>query len=186
MKERFNYGTPLWAVTLLCSISLILSSLALLAFINFEHWSAGSSSFLKWLLLLLSFIFLVVAIKPNNWKPWIYFYADSTGLHFPSDCPETRGTQWLTVPWSRVQSIKKERFTNRFMGPVIKLDISDAEISKFFKDSQLAKQFFYHTESDTRYFTIGYSNAFINTDKAVNTLYTYKKNSSSQEPLTGR
>jgi hypothetical protein len=59
------------------------------------------------------FIFLFADAMPKNWKPWWYFIADAHGLRFPSQCPQTKKSQWLSVPWDRVGTVKKESFYDR-------------------------------------------------------------------------
>ena len=176
MEQRYYYETPMWAVAILSAISVAVSVLFYLAFDNWEKWSGDSPNMLKWLFFAMSIVFFVAGIKPRNWKPWRYFYADKAGIHFPSECPETKNTEWLAVPWSRVGSIQKELFINRYKGPSIELLLDEQEINNFFKDVKLTKMFLGNEVREKGYFKVGYSNAFKGTDKAVKILNEYKSN----------
>lgn len=173
--EKYYYETPIWAVTILCGIAVVVATLSFMAFNNWEKWNGESPQFLKWLFLVISIVFLVAGIKPGNWKPWRYFYADRTGIHFPSECPATKNTEWLAVPWNRVGCIQKELFINRYKGPSIELSLSDEEIEKYFKDVKFTKMFFGTEESESEYIKVGYTNAFKNADKVVSALNEYKR-----------
>ena len=174
MVKKYSYETPLWAVAILCGFSIIVAILSFTVFINWEHWSSGYPKILKWLFLIMAIIFFIAGIKPQNWKPWRYFYADKSGIHFPSECPETKNTKWLTIAWSRVGIIKNELFLDRYRGPSIELLLRDDEINGFFTKDRQTKIFFGRDTRENGYFKVGYSNAFNNTDKTVRILNEYK------------
>ena len=110
----------------------------------------------------------------QNWRPWRYFYADKYGIHFPSECPGTKNTEWLSVPWDRTGRIRKETFLNRTKGPSIELSIDDEDIERFFKDVKLTRMFFDRAIREQGYFTVGYTNAFEPADRAVGILNDFK------------
>jgi hypothetical protein len=170
---EYRYETPMWIVIILCSVAVSVSMACLLAFNYWDQWAGDAPPFIKWLLLVMSFVFLTAGLRPNNWKPWRYFYADDSGIHFPSECPETKSTEWLTVPWERVGKIRKETFVSRHKGPSIELLISDHEINRFFRDVKLTRAFFNNEISQNEYFKVGYSNLFQKADRAVRILNEY-------------
>ena len=170
----YSYETPRWAVIFLCVVSIAISLLCFTGFYGYRMWASEAPTLLKWLILLIGMGFLIVAIRPRNWRPWRYFVADAQGIRFPSECPETENTQWLLVPWQRIGNISKEVFYDRFKGPSIALILSDEEIETFFRDIKLKKKFFNRQADEGGYFKVGYSNAFIRADKAVKILSEYK------------
>lgn len=175
LSHDYDYETPVWAVVLLSVLSLVFG---LVAFWGFSCWAecAGDSpQFIKWLFLAISLVFLAAGIRPGNWRPWKYFYADKAGMHFPSECPATRDTDWLTVPWSRVGSIKVGVFANRTKGPSIELRLTDQEIERYFNDIRMTKMFLSGEVRNNGYFQVGYSTVFKNADKAVAILNELKK-----------
>lgn len=171
---KYRYETPFWAVMLLYSVSGIAAIVCIFAFFYWYHWANDAPLIIRWFLLIIALCFLVVTINPKNWKPWRYFYADDVGIHFPSECPETKNTEWLTVPWSQVGEIKKELFFNRNKGPSIELMLSDIEINIFFRDLKLTKIFVEKNVAKNGYFKVGYSNVFKSTDATVKALNDYK------------
>ena len=179
-KERYNYEIPIWAVAALCFAALAVSLLSFAGFYYWHLWAGEAPIFFKWFLFLMGSVFLVIGIKPNNWKPWRYFYADIQGIHFPSKCPETRDTKWLLVPWERVGAIKKEKFVDLTIGPSIELKLSEDEINQFFRNLKLTKMSFGHAVREDGYFKVGYSNAFKNVDNAVRILNDFRKRAGSE------
>jgi len=173
-SEKYYYETPMWAVAVLCSIALVLSLLFFTAFHYWDQWGSGGPRIIKWFVFIIGLGFLVAGTRPRNWKPWRYFFADSHGMHFPSECPETKYTQWLLVPWTHVGIIKEEIFLNRYKGPSIELQLKDYEIDRFFRDVRLTKMFFGKPDRENGFFKVGYSNAFRDTDNAVRVLNEFK------------
>ena len=165
----------MWAVAMLCSVAIVLSFLCLIAFHYWAWWANEEPIVIRWLLLLIGLGFLTAGIRPGNWKPWRYFYADNNGIHFPSECPEKKDTKWLLVPWRHVGSIKKEVFYGRHKGPSIELLLQDDEINRFFRDVKLAKMFFGREVQENGFFKVGYSNAFKSIDHAIRVMNELKE-----------
>ena len=175
--ERYDYGTPKWAVVMLCAIAIAVSLLCFTGILYWRAWAAQAPIILRWIILLpMGLVFLVAGLKPGNWKAWRYFYADPQGIHFPSECPETGNTQWLSVPWKHVGAIKKEVFYSRYKGPSIELSLQDEEINRFFGDIKLKRLFFDKAARRDGYFKVGYSNAFMRPDDVVKVLNEFKEN----------
>jgi len=165
--NRYYYETPMWSVTALCSVAVLLAFLCFAAFHYWAGWAGGAPTVIRWLLLLMGLVFLTAGIRPRHWRPWRYFYADEDG---PSECPETKDTKWLMVPWARIGSIKRRTFYGRYKGPSIELLLKDDEIDPFFTADKLTKRFSGRPALENGFFTVGYSNDFINIDHAVRTL----------------
>jgi hypothetical protein len=171
---KYDYEAPIWAVVLLCFSAIAIAFLCFIAVLYWDRWAEEDPIIIRWFLLLIGLGFLIAGIRPRNWKPWRYFYADSDGIHFPSECPDTKGTTWLIVPWERVGNIKKEMFYNRRKGPSIELRLQEEEITKFFHDVKLTKMFFGMNVLENGFFKVGYSNAFKSADEAVRILNDFK------------
>ncbi len=73
-------------------------------------------------------------------RPGDIFYADSNGIYFPNEYPETRNTEWLLVPWEKIGRIKKEKFTNLTEGPTIEIRLNDSDINQYFRNVKLTNQ----------------------------------------------
>lgn len=174
--QLYQYETPIWAVRSLCVFAITVSIACLFGFIYWFEWAGATPLAIRWLFFAIAMVFLLAGLKPRNWKAWRYFYADSSGVHFPSECPETEATHWLSVPWNEVGKIQKERFVNRYVGPTLELSISEQEIDSYFCDVKLKKQFFNRIPVENGYFKVGYSNAFKNPDNAVKVLNAFKNN----------
>ena len=171
---KYFYEAPIWVVAILCSFAVVVSVACFMMFWNWQQWNSVEPQIIRWLFLVMALGFLVAGIKPTNWKRWRYFYADDAGIHFPSECPETKDTEWLIVPWKQVGEIKKDVFYSRYKGPSIELLLSDDEITRFFRGLRLTKMFLAEDIVQNGYFTVGYSNAFKSADNAVRTLNEYK------------
>ena len=169
----FYYETPKWTARLLCVVALLISLVFLAMFVYWLHVPSAKDVYLKWVLLVLAIGFAIAGGKPRNWRAWVYFYADSHGLHFPSNCPQNANTQWLSVPWSQVGVIEKHKMYNHSVGVALELKLPDDQINQFFRDVKLTKQLLGASPSGP-YFRVGYSNAFKNTDMTVKTLNTMK------------
>lgn len=170
--RKYDYETPMWAVAILCSLAVVFFFLCVIAF---TKWLHDEPIFVKWFVLLIGIGFLTAGIRPRNWKPWRYFYADNEGIHFPSECPETKGTTWLLVPWDRVGSIKEDVFYGGHQGLSIELLLQDGEIHRFFRNLKLTKMFFGQEVRENGYFNVGYRNAFKSIDTAVSILNEFKQ-----------
>ena len=171
---KYRYETPLWAVMLLCCVSGIIAIACVFAFFYWHQWANDAPLIIRWFLLVMALCFLIVVFNPKNWKTWRYFYADDVGIQFPSECPETKHTKWLAVPWTHVGEIKKELFFNRSKGPSIELMLSDSEINLFFRDIKSTQIFLEKGVAKNGYFKVGYSNIFKSADLAVKILNNYK------------
>lgn len=172
---KYRYETPIWAVRLLCTFAIAVSIACFAGFFIWVHWAGNAPVVSRWALLLIAVGFLLAGLKQSNWKPWRYFYADDIGIHFPSECPETKDTKWLSVPWVKVGNIQKEHFVSRQVGPTLELLLSKQEIDQYFRDVKLTKLFFGKKPVENGYSKVGYSNVFNNPDKAVRVLNEYKE-----------
>lgn len=173
-EKKYYYETPMWAVVILCSVAALVAITCFMAFYYWVEWADEEPIAIKWLLLIIGLGFLIVAIRPGNWQPWRYFYADSAGIHFPSECPQTKNTTWLLVPWNHVGNIRREVFLGRSKGPSIELQLQDDEIDRFFHNDKLAKKFFGREVRKNGFFKVGYSNAFKSIDDTVRILNEFK------------
>jgi len=151
-------------------MSLCVSLGVFFLFYNFDIIGSGESELLKWFMLALSGVFLLAALQPANWKQWTYFYADAEGIHFPDECPSTKSTEWLDVSWTDVGEIKEAMFINRKKGIVLELHLDQNNIDKYFSNLKLTHELLGINNFRDSYFCVGYSNAFINPQKAVSTL----------------
>ena len=172
--ERYYYETPKWAVRLLCLLALVISLLCFFSFIYLIGHDSGKDLYLKVTLFAMAIGFAVAGGKPRNWRPWVYFYADSKGFHFPSNCPANSKTKWLNVPWKNIGGIKKSKLSGGATGVLLELLINSEEIDQFFKDVKIT-QSIYGSKSTAPYFTVGYANSFKNTDQAVEILNSMKQ-----------
>ena len=164
----------MWAVALLCCIAIGFSALC---FIGVYQWNQGAGDdpvFLKWFLFLLGCVFFIVGVKPANWKPWRFFFADKEGIHFPSRCPETSNTEWLVVPWAHVGEVKEEIFKGRYKGLSIELLLQDDQINRFFHDIRLTRIYLGYPVREGGYFKVGYINPFESTHEVVDALNYFK------------
>lgn len=174
-NEKYYYETPMWAVALLCLGAILLSFLFVGAFYYWERWFSNEPNIIRWFFLFIGSAFLIAGVRPRNWKPWRYFFADNDGLHFPSECPETKNTKWLLVTWNRVGCIKKEVFYSHHKGPSIELQLQSDEINLFFRDIKSVKIFFDEKTQENGFFKVGYSNAFKNADHTAKILNEFKR-----------
>ena len=164
----------MWGVRLLCLVAIIISVLCLFSFAYLIEHDTGKDLPLKLMLLAMAIGFGIAGGKPRNWQPWVYFYADSQGLHFPSNCPANAKTKWLTVPWQHVGEIKKQKMYDHSIGVSLALLLNPEEIDQFFKDLKLTKSILGEKPS-APYFTVGYSNDFKDPDQAVMILNSMKQ-----------
>jgi hypothetical protein len=166
--ETYSYETPSWAVITLCMAAVGIAAACLLGAYTWSRWADGAPGIVRWLLVLVGIVFAFAGLKPGNWKPWRYFVADASGLHFPSDCPETANTTWLVVPWSKVGEIRADRFHDRSSGVSMALQLTDEEIRRYFGDVAAKKVIFSEkVREGSNTFRVGYSNLFRDRDRAV-------------------
>lgn len=173
-QEEYYYETPMWAVRLLCLVAIVISVLCLFSFVYLLGHDAGKDLALKVVLFAMAIGFGIAGGKPRNWQPWVYFYADSNGLHFPSNCPANSKTKWLNVPWKHIGEIKKQKMYKGSTGVSLELLMNPDEIDQFFKDVKLTQSILGGKRS-APYFTVGYSNSFKDTDQAVKILNSMKQ-----------
>jgi len=172
--EKYYYETPMWGVRLLCLVAIVISLLCIISLVYFLEHKASIDWPFAIMLSAMAIGFGIAGGKPRNWQPWVYFYADSDGLHFPSNCPANSKTKWLTVPWKHIGEIKKQKMYNHSTGVALELLINDDEINQFFKDVKLT-QLILGGKPSTPYFKVGYSNSFKDTDQAVAILNSMKQ-----------
>lgn len=162
---------------MLSIFSLVLSLLCFIGVYFWGDWAAQSPIIIRLLLLAMGLVFLSSSISLANQKSWRYFYADKSGIHFPDECPETKSTRWLDVPWEHVGTIKKETFLSRTKGLSIELQLEENEANKYFRDIKLAKLLLGHVDRESGYFKVGYSNNVFNRlDDTISILNDFKKN----------
>jgi hypothetical protein len=49
--------------------------------------------------------FSIIWYYVEKLKAMLIFIAGAHGLRFPSQCPQISNTQWLLVPWKRVEVV---------------------------------------------------------------------------------
>ena len=167
--ETYYYETPMWGVRLLCLVAIVISLLCAFSFIYLLGHDAGKDLALKLMLFAMAIGFGIAGGKPRNWQPWVYFYADSQGLHFPSTCPAGAKTKWLDVPWTNVGEITKQKMSRHCTGVLLKLLLNPDAIDQFFKDVKLTQSIL-GQKSSAPYFSVGYCNDFKDPDQAVKIL----------------
>ncbi|HKJ22005.1 MAG TPA: hypothetical protein VKA13_02870 [Gammaproteobacteria bacterium] len=167
----------MWAVRILGVVALTVSILCTFSFSYLLRHDAGQDLPLKLMMLAMAIGFGIAGGKPRNWQPWVYFYADSAGLHFPTDCPPKSTTKWLAVPWKNVGEIAEAQLysQNRSTGVSLALMISSDEIDRFFRNEKLAQSILGGGSSSGPYFTVGYKNSFKDTEEAVRALNSMKE-----------
>lgn len=172
--ETYYYETPMWGVRLLCVVAIAVSLFCVFTVVYF----LVKKPYIDWpftiMLSAMAIGFGIAGGKPRNWQPWVYFFADDTGLHFPSDCPATAKTRWLTVPWERVGEISKQKMYKQCTGVLLQLLLEPDEIDQFFQNLKLTQKIL-GQKSSAPYFSVGYCNDFKNTDDAVEILNSMKQ-----------
>lgn len=170
MDKPFNYETPPWGAKLICVIYFCVAVFFFSIYYNFGTWFGGAPVFIKYFILLLSIVFLLVALKPSNRKGWIYFSANNEGLYFPVNC-QNKTSSALHVPWSRVGCIKQETLYNHTHGITIGLKLSDDEVNSYFKDLKMVNKYLGFNVKRNGFYVVGYANnAFQNKSDVVRTL----------------
>ncbi len=172
-NEKYSYEIPLWGIRLLLIFCIFLSIGSGFLFYHFENWAGDAPIFIKWFILVVSLVFLTIAIQPKKWRPWVYFFVDKEGIYFPSECPTTNNTKWLNIAWSNIGNIKKEKFFDRTTGISVEIIVSQSEIDEYFRSVAMANKILGINQVRDGFFSIGYSNAFQNpqkTEKILNAL----------------
>lgn len=155
MNRVFKYETPAWGAKLICSVYALVSGVFLLAY---GSWADNSPWLLRYAFLILGLVFLLVALKPSNWKGWVYFTADDNGIHFPSSLSPSEEPTVLDVSWDNVGDIKHEKLYGGEYGISIELKISQLEIDDYFSNVAKAKKILGFNQMRGEYFVIAYAN----------------------------
>jgi len=167
---RYRYETPRWVVVALSLLALVLGAGLFAVLFVWGEWDSADPLPVRLLLVAMAVVFTFAGLRPGNWRAWLYFYADETGLHFPSDCPLKSSSTWLHVPWERVGDAWATQFINRRKGIALALALDKTEIDRYFRNAQSTKRILGRIEPREGYFSVGYSNAFQRPGTVVRTL----------------
>ncbi|MBU2955001.1 hypothetical protein [Marinobacter sp. F3R08] len=172
----FKYETPPWGARLICFSYFIVSFCMLIAFYTYNNWSGNSPVIFKYVFLMLGLVFLVPALKPGNWKGWVYFSADNNGLSFPASFNESKNKLSLGVPWENVGIIKSETLYGNVRGISIELKISKDDIESHFGEVDRTNKFLGFDQKRGDYFVVAYANnAFQRVSSVVDSLNAIKR-----------
>ena len=172
----FKYETPPWGAKLICFCYLVVSCLMLFAFYTYGNWAGNSPVVFKYIFVMLGLIFVFPALKPSNWRGWVYFSADNRGISFPTSFDEVNNQSSLHVAWENVGVIKSETLHGQVKGITIELNISQADIDLHFRKADLTNKLLGLNNKRGNYFVIAYANnAFQKVSRVVNTLNEIKR-----------
>ncbi len=154
----------------------------MVAYGTYESWTGNSPLVLKYAFLILGLLFLLVSLKPTNWKGWVYFTADDYGIHFPSLQPSpSEEPTFLDVSWDNVGNIKREKLYGGVYGLSIELKISQRDVDKHFSNVARANKILGFNQVRGEYFVIAYANnAFQKLPAVVNQLLEIKSENIQQ------
>ncbi len=158
MNRVFKYETPAWGAKLICTVYVLVSGAFLIAYGSYESWAGNSPWVLKYAFLILGLVFLFVALKPSNWKGWIYFTADDSGMHFPSSPSSNEEPIFLDVSWANVGNIEREKLYGGVYGISIELKISQLEVDTHFSNVASTNKILGFNQMRGEYFVIAYAN----------------------------
>jgi hypothetical protein len=158
MNRLFKYETPAWGAKLICSVYFLVSALFLVAYWAYESWAGNSPWALKYAFLILGLVFLLISLKPTNWKGWVYFTADDYGLHFPSSPSPSEDPTFLDIQWGNVGNIKCEKLYGGVNGISIELKIPQREVDMHFGNVASANKILGFNQMRGEFFVIAYAN----------------------------
>ncbi len=158
MNRVFKYKTPAWGAKLICSAYSLVSGGFLVAYMTYESWAGNSPWVLKYAFLVLGLVFLLVLLKPTNWKEWVYFTADDYGIHFPSSPSPSDEPRFLDVSWANVGNIKREKLYGGVYGISIELKLSQSEVDTHFSNVASTNKILGFNQMRGEYFVIAYAN----------------------------
>ncbi len=172
----FRYETPSWGAKLICFVYLAISCLMLFSFSTYESWATNSPNILKYIFVILGFIFMLPALKPSNWQGLVYFSADNKGLSFPTSFYEGKNKSSLSVSWENVGIIKSETLYGNVRGISIELNVSQSDIESHFGKVALTNKLLGFNQRRGDFFVVAYANnAFQNVSNVVNSLNEVKR-----------
>jgi hypothetical protein len=175
MNRVFKYETPAWGAKLICSVYVLVSGVFLLAYGTYESWAGNSPWVLEYAFLILGLVFLLVSLKPTNWKGWVYFTADDSGIHFPFSPSPSEEPIFFDVKWDNVGNIKREKHYGGVYGISIELKISQLEVDTHFSNAASTNKILGFNQMRGEYFVIAYANnAFQKLPAVVNQLIDIK------------
>lgn len=167
----FKYETPPWGAKLICFIYLAVSCCMLIVFSAYENWAGNSPIAFKYIFAILDLVFLIPALKPSNWRGWVYFSADNRGINFPTSLDEAKNHSSLNVTWENVGIIKSETLYGNVRGLSIELNISQTDIDSYFGKVALANKLLGFNHKRGNFFVISYANnAFQKISSVVDSL----------------
>ena len=175
MNRVFKYETPAWGAKLICLIYVLVSGALFLTYATYESWADNSPRGFKYAFLILGLVFLVVSLKPTNWKGWVYFTADYNGIHFPLASSSNEEPTFFDVKWENVGNIKREKLYGGVYGISIELKISQLEVDAYFSNVASTNKILGFNQVRGDYFVIAYANnAFQKLPEVVNQLIKIK------------
>ncbi|MBT1449795.1 hypothetical protein KJ365_02800 [Glaciecola sp. XM2] len=175
MNRVFKYETPAWGAKAICFAYFLISGIFLLCFWTYDVWAGNAPSALKYALFIMGLVFLLVSLKPSNWKGWVYFLADDDGIHFPSSPSQSEASANLDVSWEHVGNIQREKLYGGVYGLSIEVKIPQQVANGYFSNVARANKVLGFNQMRGEYFVIAYANnAFQSLPDVVNQLLKIK------------
>lgn len=167
----FKYETPSWGAKLICALYALLALPSFIAFYTYDQWAGDAPTILSYLILLVGIVFILSALKPSNWKGWIYFMADEKGLYFPHEEQQPAEDTSLFVPWEHVGTIRTERLYGGKSGLSIEIDTNFDDLEHHFSRQRLVNKLLGFNQERNGYYVVAYANnGFQGLDQVVDTL----------------
>lgn len=136
--RAYVHQTPVWLLKAF-RVMLLAAAIAL-AVLSARTWTDMPRP-AQVLVSILSPAFLMLSLWSRPWKSAVKFMADDQGLYFPGNShlvmslTAQTNTEWLFVPWLRIQNLRLSTETGDEGGPCVAFDVtvSPTEREAFFK-----------------------------------------------------
>lgn len=145
MNKELRYGTPPWGARLICTIYFSLGLLFITPFL----FNLGPE-LLQWIMSIVGIGFMFASLKPSNWRGWLLFKVDDSGLYFPIVDKDA----FFKVPWGKVGVIQIEKLYSQRIGITTELAISKNDVSDFLEKDNTVNQLLGLTSYRKEYFVV--------------------------------